>query len=342
MFLQNIYDKHFLMISYFFIFVLINLLFFSNYKFISKVLNVYDFPDSIRKKHQKPTPLLGGSLLIVVIVNYFLFEIFFFNNLIFFTSKIEILIFIFLSFLFFITGFLDDKFEINPNLKLILFSIFICILMALDKDLILMKVNFTFRENFYDLGYYGYFFTILCFLLFINSFNMIDGINGQAGFYSIFLLIILNLNNTNFVFFSSLILSLILFLIFNFKNKMFLGDSGTLLVGFMVSYFFIKSYNLNNNFFSDEIVLIMLIPGLELLRLAITRIIEKKHPFKPDEKHIHHLFIKNTNYLNSFLSIQILFILPYLLYLILNNSLISLILSVIIYSSVIYFLKKKI
>ena len=54
---------------------------------------------------------------------------------------------------------------------------------------------------------------------------------------------------------------------------MFLGDSGTILLGFVISYFFIKSYNLGFKIYSDEIFLIMMIPGFELVRLAIQEII---------------------------------------------------------------------
>ena len=59
---------------------------------------------------------------------------------------------------------------------------------------------------------------------------------------------------------------------------MFLGDSGTMLLSFILSYFFIKSANVSGILYSDEIFLIMMIPGFELLRLAITRILKKKTP----------------------------------------------------------------
>ena len=73
---------------------------------------------------------------------------------------------------------------------------------------------------------------------------------------------------------------------------MFLGDSGTILLGFIISYFFIKSYNMGPRISSDEIFLIMMIPGFELVRLAVQRLYHKRHPFSPDDKHIHHLIIK--------------------------------------------------
>ena len=120
---------------------------------------------------------------------------------------------------------------------------------------------------------------------------------------------------------------------------MFLGDSGTMLIAFVIGYFFIKSHNLYEKFFSDEIFLIMMIPGFELLRLAITRILNQKHPFSPDRNHIHHLMINKFSFLKSFLVIQILLVLPFLSYVLISNSIIVLSISLIMYSYLFFLLK---
>ena len=138
-----------------------------------------------------------------------------------------------------------------------------------------------------------------------------------------------------------LIFSLLIFLYFNFKGKMFLGDNGTLLLSFIISYFFIKSSNLKEIFYADEIFLIMMIPGFELLRLAISRIINNKHPFLPDNNHIHHILIDKVGYLKSFLIIQALLVFPYLSYTLFYNSFISLILSLALYVSLFFIYQKK-
>jgi UDP-N-acetylmuramyl pentapeptide phosphotransferase/UDP-N-acetylglucosamine-1-phosphate transferase len=98
---------------------------------------------------------------------------------------------------------------------------------------------------------------------------MLDGINGQVGTYSILLFSILLLNLQFTLLISIFILSIIFFLYLNFKNKSFLGDSGSLFLGYVISYFFIKAYNANIINCSEEIFLIMSITGFELLRLAI-------------------------------------------------------------------------
>jgi len=161
---------------------------------------------------------------------------------------------------------------------------------------------------------------------------MLDGINGQAASYSIYISLIFFCLEINLIFFSILIITLLFFLYNNFKNKMFLGDSGTILLGFVISYFFIKSYNMGFKIYSDEIFLIMMIPGFELVRLATQRLYKKRHPFSPDTNHIHHLMIRKNGFIKSFILIQFLLLFPFMFYLIIEDSIISLLVSSIIYS----------
>ena len=322
--------------SYFLILIIINIVIFINYKNISRIYNIYDIPDQLRKKHKKPTPLLGGPLIIVNLFFYCFFEYFETSNMSYFNNKLDILIFLLCSLFFFMVGFIDDKKNLKPNLKLLLYIIIILLLSILDNDLVIKNINFTFTEYIFHFYNFSYIFTILCFLLFINSFNMLDGINGQAGCYAIFISLLMIFLNINIIFFVGLIILMLIFLYFNFKEKMFLGDSGSILLSFLISYFFIKSYNKGIDIYSDEIFLIMMIPGLELLRLALQRLYEKKHPFSPDSKHIHHLLLNKTSFFNSFIWIQILLIFPFIFYLLISNSFISFILSLIVYICLIF------
>ena len=132
-------------------------------------------------------------------------------------------------------------------------------------------------EDIINLGKFSIYFTAFCILLFINAINMFDGINLQVILYSSLLFI------ANCYFFGNLYLlllfiPLIIVLIFlNYKNKLFLGDNGTMLLGFLISCFFIINYNNFNIKFADTIFIFMMLPGLELLRLAISRIMKKRN-----------------------------------------------------------------
>ena len=119
---------------------------------------------------------------------------------------------------------------------------------------------------------------------------------------------------------SLLIISLIGFSYLNFKNKSFLGDSGSLLLAFIISYFFIKLYNLGYIKYADQIVIYMLIPGLDLIRLFIFRILKKRNPLSPDRLHLHHILIKKFSLPITLLIIIFLIIFPVILdYSNLNN-----------------------
>jgi UDP-GlcNAc:undecaprenyl-phosphate GlcNAc-1-phosphate transferase len=329
------------MINYFIIIIFINFLLLFYYKSISKYYNLYDYPDFKRKLHSKPIPILGGlyiqiNLIIILIFNVFEINIFNNNN---FTVKKEFYLFFF-TFLFYLLGFFDDKYTIKPNIKLIFMISILSLLLYLDSSILINTLSFSFLQEKIILGKYSYFLTVLCFLLFINAFNMLDGINGQAASYLIFIFILFILNNILPVYFLTLLICIILFLILNLKNKSYLGDSGTLSLSFFVGYIFIKSNQLNSIFYADEIFLIMSIPGYELLRLAITRLIRKKHPFNADNNHIHHLLLNVFGFKKTYFIIQCLLILPYLLFLIIKNFYVPITISLILYCTLIFLQKK--
>jgi len=302
------------------------------WKKISKFYNVYDYPDFNRKIHKTPIPLLGGFYIVLNFVLIFLVEFFFVYEIdsIFFSTK-EFFILNNSLIFFLIIGYFDDKKSMNPNLKLFLIIIIILFAVYMDKEVKLEAITFSFYPEKISLSYYSWIFTVLCFALFINALNMLDGINCQVATYILFILFIFIakgiLVNLSLLF----ILFLLVFLVLNYQNKIFLGDSGTLLLGFVISYFFIKTYNTQHSFYADEIFLIMAIPGYELLRLFFFRIFLGKHPFSSDQNHIHHLLLNKLSYKKTFLIIQITLFSPYLSFLVFDKFFISFLFSLSLY-----------
>ena len=293
------------------LFILLNLPFFLLFKNITKFINIYDSADGVRKFQKKSIPLIGGFIIIYNIITFSILSFFLELKILdekFDFSNRELFSLYIGSILFFMFGVLDDKYSFKANIKLfIIFSLTLLVVM-LDKNLLITHLRFSFISHIIELDMFSYFFSILCFLLFFNALNMFDGINLQVGFYCIVIFIIF-ITKGLFINFSSIIIfSLLFFLFFNFKNKTFLGEGGVQLLAFIVSYIIIKSYNLNNNFFYvDEIFIIMALPGLELFRLFLLRLLSGKHPFKGDTNHLHHLLIKrfspNKAFLFTFLSV---------------------------------------
>lgn len=298
--------------------ILFNLIIFLNIDFIIKKYGVYDYPDKIRKIHKNKTSLSGGLIIflnILVIIFCYSFQGSQFENLIkyFFNNNIIYLyLFLFYLTVIFLFGFFDDKFNISANKKIIFLLIFIFFSISLDSSLVISKINFSFSNDVFYLKEFKFFFTILCFLLFINAFNMFDGINLQSGLYSIYIFIIFFYFSENFLFLIILI-PLVAFLYFNFKNKIFLGNSGSYLIGFLISYFTIKMFNNFNNIFSDEIFLLMLMPGFDMLRLFIFRLLNKKNPFVSDNNHFHHLLYSNYNFTYAIIINLFLSVMPFIL-----------------------------
>ena len=164
---------------------------------------------------------------------------------------------------------------------------------------------------------------------------MFDGINYQVAIYSIFLSLFFILNNYFFIFFLTISITLTFFLILNHKNKSFLGDSGTLLLAFIISFSFIKLYNLEFIKYADQIVIYMLIPGLDLIRLFIFRILQKRNPLSPDRYHLHHILIKKFSLAKTLFIIMFLIFFPIILDYFNFDNFFNIIITTLLYSIVV-------
>lgn len=306
----------------------LNLFFLLFEKKISFFLNVYDYPDNDRKLHKHKIPLIGGFFFI-------------FNFLVISFCKQELnldyFIFILFSSFFFIFGFYDDKKPINANLKFFILGFILLAFFFFNEELIISQLNI----NNYQLNIsypINIFFTVLCIHLFLNAYNMFDGVNLQSFFYTTYILIIFLFKNPSSYLVLSLLVANLFFGFLNYKNKIFLGNSGTLFNSFLISVLFIYFYK-EKKFFVDEIFVIMMLPGIDMLRLFIQRILKKRHPFLPDRFHVHHLLLNKYGYFYSIIILQIISILPYLFYYLIGFKVI--LFFIIFYILLINFLLKK-
>ena len=139
---------------------------------------------------------------------------------------------------------------------------------------------------------------------------MFDGINLQASSYSLTIFLCIIIFYLDLFLAKIIFISLLSYSFLNYKNKTFLGDSGSLLISFIIGYIFIKLYNYQLINFADEIVIYMLVPGIDLIRLFFKRILIKKNPLTPDRFHLHHLLLLKYSYSKSLLIIYGLITLP--------------------------------
>lgn len=324
--------------------ILINIPIIYFFNYFSKYIKLYDKPDNFRKFQKKPVALYGGLILIYNLILINIFNVISNVNIyseIYFSNSREYFSILFGVFFCFLTGLYDDKYNISANYKLFANTVTVFIVLVIDDNLIIRELYFSFLDNPIELKNFSIIFTLLCILLFINSINMFDGINLQCSIYCVLIFIIFIYKSIFINLSISIIISLIFFIYLNFKNKTFLGDSGAQVLGFIISYIFIKSYNLESTFQCDEIFVIMLIPGVDMFRLFISRLVKGRHPFKADNKHIHHLLLKKIGYIKTVFVIQSIIILEIIMYYLIHSKFVLILIFIITYSYLIFRVSKK-
>ena len=296
-------------------FIVINLVLSLNLQNLSNFINTYDKPDGKLKKHSIKTPLLGGVIFFINFL-FFLFFEFLFLEVFKDFNKRELFSLFFIVSSFFFLGLYDDKFKMSAYIRIVLALTICFITITLNNKLIISSFQISFYENQIFLENLKVIFTIFSFVAFIHACNMLDGINLQLTLFYIFLTIYLFLITSVFIHvYLFIIISLFSILLLNFKKKLFLGDSGAYCIACILGYFIVIEHNVYKNIeFADEIFLIMILPGFELIRLSILRSTRGQNIFEGDLDHLHHiLFIKNkyslisTNLITSTFTIVSLF-----------------------------------
>ena len=204
-----------------------------------------------------------------------------------------------------IVGLYDDIYKLDFKLKFI-FQIIVAKII-IDNGLIIDNLHGVL--NIYELNrIVAQLLTIFFIVAIINSINFIDGIDGLAiSIVSLFIIAFefFSSSNTGFSYLSVVIISVIIPLYyFNLKkeNKVFLGDSGSLFLGVVVSiyvlkvlsqqYLIIEKYDLNKIIF---VISILFYPIVDIIRIVFKRLLEGKSPFKADKRHLHHIIISQIN-----------------------------------------------
>lgn len=285
--------------------ILFNFILIFYYKQISDFIGIYDYPRGERKIHKKPIPLYGGIIIFFNLLIFFLYN--FYSDTSFNFINLNIF-FLFLTVIFLI-GLADDYREQGYLYKFFSLSLAIFFLIFIDNNLLLSEIyfeTFSFKINF---SFFSYFISILCFLLFINASNMFDGTNLQYSLYS-FIVILIFFFKSNQLIFIYILIALLFFMFLNFNGKIFLGESGVLILSFIISFFSIKFFK-SNLISVEEIFLIMYFPGLDMFRLFFHRLVNKKNPFKGDKNHFHHIL---NNFFSEKISVLLIIFLSFLFY----------------------------
>ena len=248
---------------------------------------------------------LGGYLIIIF------FTIFDYKNIEF--SFIYILS-------LFLIGALSDLKKFNSPKYRLAAQFLIVIIFIINFDVKIISTRLQFLDFLMANYYFNLFFVTFCFLILINGTNFIDGLNGLVILYYISIILILKLSGLNFEiynnnFYIDTILLILGFLfVLNFLNKIYLGDSGSYLIGFLFAYYLITIYEQNPHMSPFFIILLLWYPCFENLFSIIRKQRFKKSAVEPDTKHFHQLLyffiakkskVNQKLYVNNFTSMII-------------------------------------
>ena len=275
--------------------ILINISIFKLLIGLSNKFNLYDIPNN-RKLHLKPISYLGGLFFFVSNFSFFLYyRTYLFESHFLLYNLSNVFSLIIISSLIFVIGLIDDKVDLHPLRKTIMLMVLISSAVLIDNELLIKNLNFEIIERSFNLKNFSFFFTILCIYIFINACNMYDGADLQVGLYFFIFLFYLYFKSNYLNIFTPLLIPLFIFLIANYKKICFLGNNGSHFLSYILAIFVLKFYNMNILNTVEEVVIIMLIPGLDLTRLFFSRVLNNKKFFESDMNHIHHLLFKNNS-----------------------------------------------
>lgn len=262
---------------------------------LAKRLGLMDTADGGRKNHEGSIPLIGGLAIFSTIALL---------SIMFVPPSLEMTYLLIACALLAMTGSIDDRFDLSYHLRLTIQ--FIC------ASIVVWGCRYKLNElgnilgtGTVSLDFFSAFISIIAIAGMINAYNMIDGIDGLAGGLAMItiasLFYFLNgeiTSGTN----SILLLmlgSLAAYLLFNLglltdrTPKIFMGDSGSMILGFIITIFSIKYSQGEKAAFAPVTALWMVsVPLMDIVATSLRRIRQRKNPFKPDRTHIHHILMR--------------------------------------------------
>ena len=267
--------------------------------YVVKQKNLMDKPNE-RSSHKEKTPTLGGiSFFVSVVFTLFILRSFDADN-------VGINILAGVGVLFFV-GLKDDLVGVNPSTKII-GQIIATLILFFGTNLKIISL-----DGFLGITNIPYWFSVLIscgmVMAIVNSYNLIDGINGSASMvgmviFASFAYLFYDAEMYYYVLLSILCIGFLLaFLRYNLssKKRVFMGDTGSMIVGFLLAVLAIKFFALDTTSLENAVITptnkvwvllaIIFIPFFDTSRVFTTRVIRHGNPFKADRTHIHHILI---------------------------------------------------
>lgn len=273
---------------------------------IAHINNIFDRPDSRKKKISQMVRIGGGAF---VLGNIFSILLLFINTQLINKENLNYdLIWIILlgSLGFYFIGLSDDLFNISPYKRLVLQVILSFFIWQTGFRILIPNLEYFYfiKSNILLANSASFILTSFWIVGVINSINWLDGLDGLAVGSSIIFLITfffvgIQNNDLNIIYLTvPLIGSLLAFLKYNFfPSDIMMGDGGSYFIGFNMSILSILVANSSlDDFIFNKInfssffiaIIILAIPLLDMIKVIFTRIFNRKSPFFPDRNHFHY------------------------------------------------------
>ena len=267
----------------------------------------YDQPNQ-RKVHHAAVPRLGGLAFLPAMAMGALVTLLIFYSRTTVPPEFQItsVLMVFGATIVYLMGILDDLLDLSANLKFMILAVGSAMLPVCN----LLLDNLYGFFGLYELPLWlSYPLTVLVIMTIVNAVNLIDGIDGLASGFSIICLAVLvylfmDLRVIVFMILSAALLgSVLTFFGFNVfgkvgRLKIFMGDAGSLILGYVLSYLAIKYMMLTEKDIYTEICPILIpyslfiVPVFDLIRVALTRVLSGEPMFQADQRHVHHVLMR--------------------------------------------------
>ena len=259
----------------------------------AKRIGLVDKPNA-RKLHNGAVPLVGGISICISLLYFLLNNQGILPNSFLYAACISILT---------VIGALDDKFDVSYKVRFAI-QAFLSVLMIVVGGIELRTVGDIIGSGqIVTLGWFGCAITVVAVIAAINAFNMVDGIDGLLGFLSIVtfcgLAVLLVQDGQNNIAYLCIVMVTIIspYILLNLgvfgkKRKIFMGDAGSMLIGFTVIWFLLQSSQNGSAPPLRPVTALWLIavPLMDMAAIMMRRIQKGYSPFKPDREHLHHIF----------------------------------------------------
>ncbi|MBS0423271.1 MAG: undecaprenyl/decaprenyl-phosphate alpha-N-acetylglucosaminyl 1-phosphate transferase [Proteobacteria bacterium] len=267
---------------------------------LMRTLNLVDYSSEQHKLHDINTPFVGGvgvlvALFLAIVVQASIYSEIFEKWLILGLCSLII----------FITGFIDDTVKLSYKLRFII-QFIVALIMSVVGDLVFTNLGgVLWGESLILSEWVAIVFTIIFITGGINAINMIDGIDGLSGSISLTTLSLIGIvtfvakDQHNFMLTIALAGGVVGFLYHNLRYaskryaRVFLGDNGSTLLGFILGWLLIDlSQGKNPAMTPVTAIWLFSIPLLDTVSIMLRRIWLGQSPFKADRYHLHHMFQK--------------------------------------------------